>query len=472
MIKKITAAVTAVVLIMSFMPLWTAADTAPVIYFDMSRYSIPEKGEEFSLLIKAINYEEIFSYELLIDFEEKYISAVDIEGNAGGTEAIKEIDNEQGSIKYIFCVNDGELDNNILARVTFEVKEIGIANAVINRNSKFLRKADKDDKTAECDIQPVWNYGSDYPSSVDFTVGKVEKPRFVTKNNQTVFPYSLEVSFEQPKEKGVEIYYTTSSKGIPGTDYDEYDLDKYFFDEPIVLSNTTTITAVAVKNGVYSGTASKKFTRDTSGLGGGSKGTGTGSIITNPNQNDNLSQQSQQTEKFADIKDHWSKEYFEKLIKKGIVGGYEDNTIRPDNRITRAEAAKIIASAINLSPAEDDGLSFIDSEQIADWARGYIKAAVQKGIITGYEDNSFKPNEFVTRSELIVLAARAFSLGEANADDLVFEDKALIPGWAAGSVAEAVRLGIISGYEDNTFRPGNYVTRAEAAKIIIGCTEL
>ena len=109
MIKKITAAVTAVVLIMSFMPLWTAADTAPVIYFDMSRYSIPEKGEEFSLLIKAINYEEIFSYELLIDFEEKYISAVDIEGNAGGTEAIKEIDNEQGSIKYIFCVNDGEL---------------------------------------------------------------------------------------------------------------------------------------------------------------------------------------------------------------------------------------------------------------------------------------------------------------------------------------------------------------------------
>ena len=52
-----------------------------------------------------------------------------------------------------------------------------------------------------------------------------------------------------------------------------------------------------------------------------------------------------------------------------------------------------------------------------------------------------------------MLAARAFSLGEANADDLVFEDKALIPGWAAGSVAEAVRLGIISGYEDNTFRP-------------------
>ena len=103
--------------------------------------------------------------------------------------------------------------------------------------------------------------------------------------------------------------------------------------------------------------------------------------------------------------------------------------------------------------------------------KGIHKSRRSKGIITDMRIIP-SPNEFVTRSELIVLAARAFSLGEANADDLLFEDKALIPGWAAGSVAEAVRLGIISGYEDNTFRPGNYVTRAEAAKIISCCIEL
>ena len=169
--------------------------------------------------------------------------------------------------------------------------------------------------------------------------------------------------------------------------------------------------------------------------------------------------------KFADLADsHWAKDFIYDLYNRGIVSGDgESNTVRPDAQITRQEAAKIAVSAVGLS-ASSAGLTFTDAAEVADWAKGFVAAAVDAGIITGFDDGSFKPNDNMTREQFAAVIVRAFKLGEADAA-LTFIDADQI-GWSKGYIAKAVELGIINGYEDNSFKPANNVSRAEAFKML------
>jgi len=173
---------------------------------------------------------------------------------------------------------------------------------------------------------------------------------------------------------------------------------------------------------------------------------------------------------FADDEDIVNKEAVKAMAELGIINGYEDGTLKPDNQVTRAEVVKIIVSSLGLKPSEDLSLSFDDNDDIADWAKGYIKVAVEKGIITGYEDNTFKPGQSITRQELVVIAARAFNI--SGGGELSFDDGWKIAPWAKDSVLAAVGLGIVSGYDDNEFKPTRPVTRGEACKIISLCMEI
>ncbi len=76
---------------------------------------------------------------------------------------------------------------------------------------------------------------------------------------------------------------------------------------------------------------------------------------------------------------------------------------------------------------------------------------------------------YVTRSELVVLAVRAFTINTDKASSLTFDDNTDIPDWALQSINAALKNGIVSGYDDNTFKPFNSVTRGEASKIIYQC---
>ncbi|MCK9479785.1 MAG: S-layer homology domain-containing protein [Firmicutes bacterium] len=456
MIKKITFIFTMACLVLSFGNAF--AQQAPVVYLDKSGIRTPDVDDTFTLPIKAQDYAGLYTYELLINFDADYLMATDIIGNEGGIEPVKEIDNENGTIRYYYCINDKPLSGNTLASITFKVIEIGIPEVSISRSSVFLSKPGKDDKTGDYEMEVTLNSTGQYASETEFEVGIVKVPKFVYP--RTVFPYTLTVSFEEPSD-GADIYYTMSTSGKPDKKYDH--------DYPFELSNTTTIYAFAEKNGIRSKTVQQQFTRNMSGVSGGGGGGGGGTFIPPP-----VVEQPQQPEvkKYVDIENHWSKDYFEKLAEKGIINGYEDGTIRPDRQITRAEAAKIIALAANLSPLDEVNLEFADLGEIADWAQGYVKAVFKEGIITGYEDNTFRPNQNITRSELVVIASRAFSLSQGNADEITFADKSDIPDWSLQGVAAAVAQGIMSGYDDNTFKPYNHITRAEVSKIIYNCMEL
>lgn len=173
---------------------------------------------------------------------------------------------------------------------------------------------------------------------------------------------------------------------------------------------------------------------------------------------------------FKDMQNHWAAENVLALFKKGIINGYEDNTIRPDNNATRAEAITIIMKSINEKPSKKNTLEFSDSEKIPDWAIDFVKAAFERGIINGYEDKSFKPNQKITRSELIAMVVKAFEYEKIlPLNNLDFTDSNEIPIWVKDSISKCVKLGIIKGYPDKTFCPIKNISRAELFTIIINC---
>ena len=175
---------------------------------------------------------------------------------------------------------------------------------------------------------------------------------------------------------------------------------------------------------------------------------------------------------FKDLEDtHWAKDNILELVDKKVLTGYPDGTIKPDLEITRAEMAVIIVKAIGLVPVENPDLKFKDKDQIGDWAAGYIQAAVENNIIVGYEDNTFRPSNKLTREEMIVMVMKAYKYEPVQNPELTFTDKGDIGSWSIGYVANAVELKFVAGYPDNTFRPKKNVTRAEVATVIVNCIE-
>ncbi|TYQ15388.1 UNVERIFIED_CONTAM: Subtilisin-like serine proteases [Acetivibrio alkalicellulosi] len=168
---------------------------------------------------------------------------------------------------------------------------------------------------------------------------------------------------------------------------------------------------------------------------------------------------------FNDMKGHWSEELVMDLFKRGIISGYDDGSIRPDSNITRAEAAVLIALALELEPDDILETNFEDDADLPKWAKGYIKIINQNGIIRGYPDNTFRHNDRLTRQELVVMVVNAFNF-KSPPKDLNFNDKDDIGHWAKDAIGIAVYLEIISGYTDNTLKPANSITRAETFSIL------
>ncbi|HPD00686.1 MAG TPA: S-layer homology domain-containing protein, partial [Acetivibrio sp.] len=175
---------------------------------------------------------------------------------------------------------------------------------------------------------------------------------------------------------------------------------------------------------------------------------------------------------FTDIKGHWAATFFEDLLQKGIVSGYPDKTLRPNAPITRAEAAVMVMKAAGFDISGNTALTCTDKDTVPDWAKAYVATAMYKGVVKGYEDGSFRPSNRLTRQETVVLVLRAFGIEEAQDKSLSFADSNTIPAWSAGYIKKAVELGIIKGYSDNTFGPTREITRAEVVTIISKCMQL
>lgn len=168
------------------------------------------------------------------------------------------------------------------------------------------------------------------------------------------------------------------------------------------------------------------------------------------------------TNSFSDLGSHWAQTNIIKLVGTQAVSGYPDGTFKPDNTITRAEFATILVKAFNLTPKA--GKIFADTE--AHWARDYIATANAYGIINGYSERIFAPNDRITREQMAVMAVKAAGLKKTGAGK-IFADASDISYWAKEAVDVASQYTLISGYSDNTYRPAGSATRAEAVTVII-----
>ena len=148
------------------------------------------------------------------------------------------------------------------------------------------------------------------------------------------------------------------------------------------------------------------------------------------------------------------------------IFGYEDGTVRPEGSITRAEVATIFYRLLNSEAHEafyttENSFSDVDPDA---WYNTAVSTLAKAGIITGYPDGTYNPDGTLTRAELVTLIAKFFT--EIDAADSVFTD---IDGhWAAKEINEAFVNGIIDGYDDGSFKPDQSITRAESMKIING----
>ncbi len=166
--------------------------------------------------------------------------------------------------------------------------------------------------------------------------------------------------------------------------------------------------------------------------------------------------------RLSDITGHWAQDDIKKLVASGVISGYPDNSFKPDNNITRAEFTTILMKMLEL-PTQNSKV-FADTSD--HWARDAISVAAHHGIVNGYDDNTFGPNEPITREQMAVMIVRATGL-TPEAGELNFADNDRISDWAVSFMAAAVKNGIINGYPDNTVRPQGLATRAEAVTVIV-----
>ena len=162
-----------------------------------------------------------------------------------------------------------------------------------------------------------------------------------------------------------------------------------------------------------------------------------------------------------DITGHWAEGNINKLVNAGAVSGYPDGTLKPDNTITRAEFATILVKAFNLEAKS--GKVFSDTS--GHWAKDSISTAAAHGIVSGYSASNFGPNNLITREQMAVMISKAANL--SGGDGKTFADNNQIADWAKVAVTAASGKNIISGYPDNTFRPQANATRAEAVTVIV-----
>ncbi len=155
----------------------------------------------------------------------------------------------------------------------------------------------------------------------------------------------------------------------------------------------------------------------------------------------------------------WNASVIERASKMGIVTGYSDGSYRPDDRVTRAEFATMLAKAFGLK--NSSGSSFSDTQ--GHWASEAIAALQAKGVIMGAGNGSFYPNREITRAEIVTMLARLTNYVPSTSHP--FSDVAT--NWASEPINAFAAAGIVNGKGNGLFEPNESASRAESVAIII-----
>jgi hypothetical protein len=141
--------------------------------------------------------------------------------------------------------------------------------------------------------------------------------------------------------------------------------------------------------------------------------------------------------------------------------GFPDGTFRPNESVTRAQAARLVNTAFGFAEAAEIAYDDVPSNA---WYAKDIAIAVKAGYLKGYSEREMRPEQPITRQEAAMVLARLLNLSPDESAAEAYKDP--IPAWSKGSVGAVTKAGFMQGYPDGTFRPTQIVSRAEAVVIL------
>ena len=175
--------------------------------------------------------------------------------------------------------------------------------------------------------------------------------------------------------------------------------------------------------------------------------------------------------RFTDVPSNfWAYESITKMTKEGIMSGYRNGTFKPNDPLSREEAASLFSNMIGDTPSIMLASSFSDITSDR-WSSLAIESVARANIISGYGDNTYRPEQYMSRQEFAVVADKflhyqGYRTEDPTALDTIhFSDQKFIAPWAQSSVRELALLGFINYSTKGLFNPEKYITRGEAAEI-------
>ncbi|MFC5405339.1 SwmB domain-containing protein [Cohnella soli] len=161
----------------------------------------------------------------------------------------------------------------------------------------------------------------------------------------------------------------------------------------------------------------------------------------------------------TDTKGHWAEVQLNDWMQQGLISGYGDGSVKPDREITRAEFMALINRAFHFTARAE--VHFKDLKA-SDWAYHDVQIAIKAGYVQGYDDQTIRWGNKISRQEAASIVYRLQKLQGDSGAAAALADSASFPSWSKEVIGAVVGNRIMSGYADGSFRPERPITRAEA----------
>lgn len=167
--------------------------------------------------------------------------------------------------------------------------------------------------------------------------------------------------------------------------------------------------------------------------------------------------------RFMDISDHWAEKFISRAYNLDIVGGYPNGKFMPDKAVTRAEFVSMVNQALDLDTSASSNFKDVLPGH---WYYNDVSEAVAATYASGYSDNTFRPNTYITRQEAAVMLARILPASKEKGSLKSFRDNRLIADWATAAMEKMTGRQYMGAYDDGRIHPADPLTRAQTAKIL------
>ena len=170
---------------------------------------------------------------------------------------------------------------------------------------------------------------------------------------------------------------------------------------------------------------------------------------------------------FSDVAGHWAEGFIQALVNRGLISGFPDGSFKPNASMTRAEYAALISKTFDLPRKRVGAGTFADVAGNF-WGAAAIREAAEMGFISGFPDGTFRPQQNLTRVQAIASVVSGLGLTGGNINGLsVYRDRAQIPSYATNAVATATQKNLIVNYPQvQVLEPLRDITRGEVASLI------